>query len=76
MIRELFNWPYEEIQQHASAGGFPANSIAEIKSVIDPTTAERGRFTVVCLPPGRAGRNKAPEDPARIRGESGSGGRI
>ena len=30
----------EEIQQHASAGGFPANSIAEIKSVIDPTTAE------------------------------------
>ena len=30
----------EEIQKHASAGGFPANSIAEIKSVIDPTTAE------------------------------------
>lgn len=30
----------EEIQQHASAGGFPANSIAEIKSVIDSTTAE------------------------------------
>lgn len=30
----------EEIQKHASTGGFPANSIAEIKSVIDPTTAE------------------------------------
>ena len=30
----------EEIRKHASAGGFPANSIAEIKSVIDPTTAE------------------------------------
>ena len=30
----------KEIQKHASAGGFPANSIAEIKSVIDPTTAE------------------------------------
>ena len=30
----------EEIRQHASEGGFPANSIAEIKSVIDPTTSE------------------------------------
>lgn len=30
----------EEIRKHASAGGFPANSIAEIKSIIDPTTAE------------------------------------
>ena len=34
------NLSAEEIQKHASAGGFPANSIAEIKSVIDPTTAE------------------------------------
>ena len=30
----------EEIRRHASEGGFPANSIAEIKSVIDPTTSE------------------------------------
>lgn len=30
----------EEIRKHASEGGFPANSIAEIKSVIDPTTSE------------------------------------
>ena len=30
----------EEIRQHANEGGFPANSIAEIKSVIDPTTSE------------------------------------
>ena len=30
----------EEIRKHANEGGFPANSIAEIKSVIDPTTSE------------------------------------
>jgi len=30
----------EEIRKHADEGGFPANSIAEIKSVIDPTTSE------------------------------------
>jgi Protein of unknown function (DUF4242) len=28
------------IREHARLGGFPANSIAEIKAVIDPTTAE------------------------------------
>ena len=30
----------ETIRQHAQAGGFPANRVSEIKSVIDPTTAE------------------------------------
>ena len=30
----------EEIREHAKAGGFPADSIAEVKAVIDPTTAE------------------------------------
>ncbi len=30
----------EEIRKHASEGGFPANSIAQIKRVIDPTTSE------------------------------------
>jgi hypothetical protein len=30
----------EMIQEHARQGGFPANTISEIKSVIDPTTAE------------------------------------
>ena len=28
------------IKEHAQQGGFPANRISEIKSVIDPTTAE------------------------------------
>ena len=28
------------IQTHAEQGGFPANSISEVRSVIDPTTAE------------------------------------
>ncbi len=33
--------PDEEIvREHARQGGFPANRISEIKSVIDPTTAE------------------------------------
>jgi len=34
--------PNEElIRQHAQQGGFPADRISEIKTVIDPTTAER-----------------------------------
>jgi hypothetical protein len=28
------------VREHAERGGFPANSVAEIRSVIDPTTAE------------------------------------
>jgi hypothetical protein len=30
----------EAIREHATRGGFPANRISEIKSIIDPTTAE------------------------------------
>lgn len=30
----------ESIRQHAEKGEFPANSIAEIKTIIDPTTGE------------------------------------
>ena len=30
----------ETIRKHAEASGFPANSIEEVRSVIDPTTAE------------------------------------
>jgi hypothetical protein len=29
------------VRQHAQKGGFPANRIAEIRYVIDPTTAEK-----------------------------------
>ncbi len=33
--------PNEEmVREHATRGGFPANSIAVVKHVIDPTTAE------------------------------------
>ena len=28
------------VREHASKGGFPANSVSEVKSIIDPTTAE------------------------------------
>ena len=28
------------VREHAKRGGFPANRVSEIKSVIDPTTAE------------------------------------
>jgi hypothetical protein len=28
------------VREHATRGGFPANSVAEIKTIIDPTTAE------------------------------------
>jgi len=30
----------EAIREHARRGGFPANSIAEVKQIIDPTTGE------------------------------------
>jgi hypothetical protein len=29
------------VREHARLGGFPANRISEIKSIIDPTTAEK-----------------------------------
>jgi len=28
------------VREHATQGGFPANRISEIKTIIDPTTAE------------------------------------
>ena len=39
--------PNEElIREHAQQGGFPANKISEIKTVIDPTTAEEKQQSV------------------------------
>ncbi len=33
--------PNEEmVREHAKQGGFPANVVSEVRSVIDPTTAE------------------------------------
>jgi len=28
------------VREHASQGGFPANRVSEVKTIIDPTTAE------------------------------------
>jgi hypothetical protein len=37
----IYRAPNEElIREHARQGGFPANKISEIKTIIDPTTAE------------------------------------
>lgn len=37
----LYRAPDEDlIRRHAEQAGFPANSISEVKAVIDPTTAE------------------------------------
>jgi hypothetical protein len=37
----VYNAPNEQaVQQHAQQGGFPANSIARVTTIIDPTTAE------------------------------------
>jgi len=37
----IYRAPSEQlIQQHAQESGFPANSVSEIRAVIDPTTAE------------------------------------
>ena len=33
--------PNEEmVREHASRGGFPANKVSEVKTIIDPTTSE------------------------------------
>ena len=40
-IHCIYIAPGEElIRQHAEESGFPANSIAEIKAIIDPVTSE------------------------------------
>jgi hypothetical protein len=37
----IYNAANEDlIREHAAQGGFPANSIAEVKTIIDPTTSE------------------------------------
>jgi hypothetical protein len=37
----LYIAPDEEtVREHAQKGGFPANSVAEVRAVIDPTTSE------------------------------------
>jgi len=37
----VYRAPSEEmVREHAKQGGFPANKISEITTVIDPTTAE------------------------------------
>lgn len=37
----IYRAPSEQlIREHAERAGFPANSIAQVKAVIDPTTAE------------------------------------
>ena len=37
----VYNSPNEElIREHAIQGGFPANSVSKISTIIDPTTAE------------------------------------
>jgi hypothetical protein len=37
----VYNAPDEEtVREHARQGGFPANSVARVVAVIDPTTAE------------------------------------
>ncbi|HIF17777.1 MAG TPA: DUF4242 domain-containing protein [Cycloclasticus sp.] len=30
----------DAVREHAERGGFPANTISEVKSIIDPTTSE------------------------------------
>ena len=30
----------EQVREHARRGGFPANSVAQVRAVIEPTTAE------------------------------------
>ena len=37
----VYNAPNEEmVREHAKQGGFPANSVKKVSSIIDPVTAE------------------------------------
>lgn len=37
----IYNAPNEEmVREHAQQGGFPANSVSKVSTIIDPTTAE------------------------------------
>jgi hypothetical protein len=37
----VYNAPNAElVREHARQGGFPANAVNEVKSIIDPVTAE------------------------------------
>jgi hypothetical protein len=37
----IYNAPNEAmVREHAAMGGFPANSVAKVITIIDPTTAE------------------------------------
>lgn len=37
----VYNAPNEEmVREHAAQGGFPANAISKVSTIIDPTTAE------------------------------------
>ena len=37
----VYNAPNEAmVREHAATGGFPANRVSEVKTMIDPTTAE------------------------------------
>ncbi len=37
----VYNAPNEQaVREHAKQGGFPANSVARVHAIIDPTTAE------------------------------------
>lgn len=35
----------ELVSEHARQGGFPANSVAQVRTVIDPTTSENNQET-------------------------------
>jgi hypothetical protein len=40
-IYYIYNAPDEEtIREHAKQGGFPANSVSKVSTIIDPVTAE------------------------------------
>ena len=37
----IYNAANEQmVREHAAKGGFPANSVAQVRTIIDPTTAE------------------------------------
>lgn len=37
----IYNAPDEAtVREHAKLGGFPANSVAQVRAIIDPTTSE------------------------------------
>ena len=62
----VYRVPNEElIRKHAETVGFPANSIAQVRTTIDPTTAEWAKCACHQIKVGKCGKSMREFDSAK-----------